>query len=166
MTTFFVCIDADRKDELYSDISEEFLSIVLLEAIINVVKNPNESFDIIDDPAFYCDHPESEFADSVLYLLDVLTERARQDGVLKDDEAYDENSPEHAVVCYKLSESMAALQAGNNPLDLMMIQQVLENPSNSQHTAFTSYHLKGFSKESKSRVFFDVVDNSLFAMSI
>jgi len=162
MKGFFLNVDRTTADELYSDISPEFLSLVLLEAVTNVIYNPGERHDIpVDDPETYCDNPDSHFEDSIQYLLSVLTDRARNDGILTDEQEYDMDSEQHIVLSYKLGEAMASIENANSMLDLYAIHNELEKTDKGGGLVFTTMHLNG-------KVFFTIKpkieDAALLAM--
>jgi len=141
MDAFMVLLHPDLKEELYSDIDENFLAFVMLEAIYNVVSNPELiPLRVMDDSSHLCDDPDSYFDNSVTYLLDILADHDKEKGVLQDGELYEFNSEQHEVLCNKLHEAMACIQYANSLLDLTVIRDALSQPQYARHMVFTAKH--------------------------
>lgn len=140
MQGFTVLIDREQKEELYSDIAQEFLNFFLMEAVVLLVSDPSK-MKVLDDPTLYCDDPESQFENAVIWLLETWSASDQESGVLMPGEFYEYNSEHHEMVCMKLNQAVAAIQDVNDPLSMLMIQRMLEDPAYSKAITFSAMHL-------------------------
>jgi hypothetical protein len=161
MATFILKIDPETREELYSDIALEFLDLIYIEGIFTIIQMtaPHE-WPIVDDPLYYCDDPESQFETSVEYLLGILHENNRDDGIELPGTELREYSPDYQeVIATKLGTAVDSLRNNNEVHEIMAIKSVLELPEYTKRFKFSTIHLAD-------RVVFNIHPDSNFAFPV
>lgn len=138
-------LDPYTRDELYADVSEEFLNFIFLEAIFNTVAdyttNPEIAFVAGDDPFFNRNDPDCVYQASLELLMDVLKEFDKRDGEDVDGPEYVEGLQEHyQAVADKLSLAMSSIATANEPLDFMMFHKLLGDPNMTKSLSVNGKH--------------------------
>jgi hypothetical protein len=142
MDVFYVKLDRAAQSELYADISPEFLAFIFIEAIFSIIQNnAPHKFPIVDDPVYYCDDPDSQFETSVEYLLAVMADCDKKDGVYVSEEDYQHGSENHTRICTKLGSAIESIQHSNCSAELMVIRELFNQPAYMNQVKFSATHL-------------------------
>lgn len=142
MDVFYIKLDRTAQSELYADISPEFLSFIFIEAIFSIIQNnAPHAFPVVDDPIHYCDDPDSQFETSVEYLLAVMSDCDKKDGVWSCEEDYQYGSENHTRICTKLGSAIESIQRSNDSAELMMVREVFNQPVYMNQVKFAATHL-------------------------
>lgn len=142
MDVFYIKLDRTAQNELYADISPEFLSFIFIEAIFSIIQNnAPHAFPVVDDPIHYCDDPDSQFETSVEYLLAVMSDCDKKDGVWSCEEDYQYGSENHTRICAKLCSAIESIQHANDSAELMMVREVFNQPAYMNQVKFAATHL-------------------------
>lgn len=138
-------IDPETRDDIYADEAHVyFLDFLFLEAVGVVVKDfmgdQDKVLEAISDPNYYINDPECEISSSIEYLLDVLKEYDRADGVDVNSDTYSLNEF-HGMVSDKLSLAISSITVANTAGELMAIYNVLQDPIYTQGMTVKGTHL-------------------------
>ena len=142
MKTFILKLDPVTLDELYDDISPDFLAFILVEAIFNLVQFDTPPTEMTpEDVLYHCDDPDSQFESSVELLLEILK---RDSGEDVDGEALETcyNSEYYDMVATKLAHCMDSVRTANDFSELTAIGFLFQSPEYSSSFKFTSTHIK------------------------
>ena len=159
--TFVIKVDPQVREELYSDIALEFLDLIFIEGLFVVIQmtKPFE-WPISDDPLYYCDDPESQFESSVEYLLSILHDKNKEDGVQLPGEEFVEYCPQYReAICIKLGMIVDSIRDFNDISEVMAIKSVLEQPEFSKRFEHASMHLSD-------RVMFTIYPDTSFSFPV
>ena len=145
MDTFILKLKPELTEELFADISSEFLSFVIIEALFNIVQCDTVAGNssIVDDPIFYCDDPDRPFDDSVAHLLQVMADQDKMSGVVLPGEFYEYNSEFHEQICNRLSKAIDVIRDSNDYCELFMIRQVFRKPEYQTQLNFATTYYSG-----------------------
>lgn len=140
-------IDLETRDEIYADEAHAFfLDFVFLEAVALVVKDfigdQDKVLEANTDPNYYINDPECEISSSIEYLLEVLKEYDRADGVDVDSESYTLEEF-HGMVSDKLSLAISSITTANSAGELMGIYNIIQDPRYLQGMTVKGTHLDG-----------------------
>lgn len=140
-------IDKETRDSIYADEAHAFfLDFVFLEAVGVVVKDfigdQDKVLEANTDPNYYINDPECEVSSSIEYLLDVLKEYDRADGVDVNSDSYCLGEF-HGMVSDKLSLAISSITVANTAGELMGIYNVLQDPMYAHGMTVKGTHLDG-----------------------
>jgi hypothetical protein len=128
MHTFQLKLDKSQLEELSSDISQEFLGFVLIEAVQLTAQefflNAGELVEV-DDAVYRCDDPDSGFDAAVQHLLLICSEADQSNGVMLPGEFHEYSSDAHEQICEKLSLALASIRDNNGITELVAINGLL-----------------------------------------
>lgn len=153
MTTFVLEIDPETREELYSDIGEDFIGFVLIEALHNIllVKRPG-ILGVLDQIEFPLDlpegHPEQGLAEnvgmeidaSVDYLLEILQRLDLAIGAILPDEDYQFGSYYYEIIHSKLSLAITSIEECNQPSQLHSLAEIFGSPKYAGGFSFKVVH--------------------------
>lgn len=131
MKSLILQLDPDTRADLYADAHEHFLDFVLLEALVvtvdDLINDPNKMAEACEDPNFYLNDPDTQIASSIEFLLDVLKECDKADGVDVDSPNYCLQEF-HSDVADRLSLAISSITAVNKAGLLLSYHHELNNP--------------------------------------
>lgn len=146
MKSIIISLGDSSRDEIYSDMSEDFVAFIIMEAIFNVVRDiPNAIKNytlVIDTPEEYADDPDTNLMISVDVLTDVMKTMDAASGVDTEDPEYLGNLSEMiSLVSAKLCLTAEAITLNNDVASLMAINDMLSMPEFSTNLNFSTTHL-------------------------
>lgn len=147
MKSLTINLNPATREELYADVSPDFLAFILMEALFNVVKDlPNAMavyMPVVDDPEVYMDDPESNVMASLEFLMEVMKEMDAKTGVDVTDEVYlnDIATVHTAWVTTKLCLAIETVSQFNDLATLMVLGDMLRLPEFMAKLNFSTTHL-------------------------
>jgi hypothetical protein len=141
MHNFVVRLDHAAKEELYSDISDEFMGFILIEAIMIILAAGKPgAMNTLDDQERIQEYPEHQFDVSIDYLLEVIEQINVECGVFLPKEEYECNSDIHGRICTKLADAIEIIEAKNDIGETLALRFVFEDPLVAQGFKFVAMH--------------------------
>lgn len=140
MKTFILKLDPQLREELYTDISENFIGYVLIEAIFNIIQAPSPF--ALEDVDYHPNDPDSTFETSVEYLLNIL-EKFFPEDVMLDEEEDDmlASLDHHTWIGQTLSTAINCVNNANDYLTLFSVSGLLLSPEYMESYNFGARHL-------------------------
>lgn len=153
MPAFVLELDADTREELYSDVSEVFMGFILIEALFNILKagvnNVTQLLDDLDnlieaaeeDPYKpIADRLELQMEHSLEYLLDVQRRSDEELGMMLDKSYYAYNSDHYTNIQFKLITAIQSIEESNDYFQLQSLNKVFQDPDLVNGFGFSMTH--------------------------
>lgn len=143
MRSIVLHLNPATRDELYSDIHQDFLAFVIMEALCNVVGNiPQvlELFSVVDDTTEYLEDPDCNLAASCEYLKEIMIQSDARDGVNTDSPNYDIDAY-MSEIGVKLATAVESIAQFNDPLVLASLAEFFGTPGLKEKVNFSTFHL-------------------------
>lgn len=147
MKSLTINLNPATREELYADVSPDFLAFILMEALFNVVKDlPNAMslyMPVVDDPETYADDPDSNVMASLEFLMEVMKEMDAKTGVDVTDSLYltDIATVHTSWVTTKLCMAIESVSQFNDLAVLMVLGDLLRLPEYVAKLNFSTTHL-------------------------
>jgi len=146
MLSVILKLGEDLIDELYSDIEQDFLAFIIMEALYNVIRDLPSSFidytKVVTSAEEYMDDPDTNLMVSQDLLADVMRNMDIADGEDVESELYKEQLPEMlSMVSAKLCLAAELITTHNDITELAAIGNVLSQPGMKENLHFSTTHL-------------------------
>lgn len=146
MRSIILKLGDDFVDELYSDIEQDFLAFIIMEALFNVVRDIPGSIEnytkVITTPEEYMEDPDTNLMISQDLLAEVMKSMDIKDGEDITSESYQQNHPEMlSVISAKLCLAVDMITTNNDIVELTTIGEVLSEPGIKENLHFSTTHL-------------------------
>jgi hypothetical protein len=146
MKSLTINLNPATRGELYSDIHEDFLAFILIEALYNVVKDIPSAMSlympVVDDPETYADDPDSNLMASIEFLMEVMKEMDEKTGTDITTPEYLANLPEFvSFVTMKLCLAVETISQFNDMATLMVLGDMLRTPEYTAKLNFSTTHM-------------------------
>lgn len=128
MEFLIVKLDPDTREELYSDIHENLLDFVLLEALTmagkEMTENKEAMLEAAGDDFYHLNDPELNMDDAIKAVIDVMIETDRLGGMDVSAETYDTDE-HYKFVSDKLMLALASITHANNVGEVINLYNVI-----------------------------------------
>lgn len=146
MKSIIINLGDSVRDEIYSDMSEDFVAFIIMEAIFNVVRDIPNAVKlytlVVDTPEEYADDPDTNLMVSMDLLTEVMKSMDATSGVDTDAPDYHKNLSEMiSMVSAKLCLAAEAITVNNDITTLMAINDTLNAPEFNKKLNFSTTHL-------------------------
>lgn len=146
MKSFIIALGDSEREELYSDMHEDLVAFIIMEAVFNVVRDIPSAVRaytlVVDTAEEYADDPDTNLMVSVDFLTDVMKGLDAKAGVDVEAPDYLGNLKEMiSVVSAKLCIAAETITVNNDIVILMSINETLNSPEFLDQLNFTTTHL-------------------------
>lgn len=143
MHNFVVKIDPNTREELYSDVSNDFVGFLVIEAIMNVlVAAAPDAVSVLESIERVNEFPENQLDVSAEYMLEVAKSLDQANGITIDDANYGYNSDNHEMAVSRLNLAIHSIEAVNDISVILGLSSVFNDPSIVSGFHFNAIHGK------------------------
>lgn len=144
MHNFVVKIDPATQEELYSDVSNDFVGFLVIEAIMNIlVAAAPDAVSTLESAEFVNEYPENQLDTSAEYMLEVTKSLDQANGITIDNANYDYNSDNHELAVSRLNLAIHSIEAANDISTILGLSGIFSDPSIVSGFHFNAIHGKG-----------------------
>ena len=142
MNAFILLLDPVTRDELYSDADITFIELILIEALVNIIQVMINPSDLLpNEDGLTCDDPEAGFLWSVDYLLHVIQETNKKEGVVISEEDVSYNSEFYDMVSTRLGMAIESIRAANCLTQLSALRDLFVDQAMGKDFRYKASHL-------------------------
>ena len=143
MHNFVVKLDPTTLEELYSDVSNDFVGFLVIEAIMNIlVAAAPDAVSVLESAEFVNEYPENQLDTSAEYMLEVSQSLDKACGITIDSANYDYNSDNHELAVSRLNLAIHSIEAANDISVILGLSSVFFDPSIVSGFHFNAIHGK------------------------
>jgi len=144
MHNFVVKIDPSTQEELYSDVSNDFVGFLVIEAIMNIlVAAAPDAVSVLESAEFVNEYPENQLDTSAEYMLEVTKSLDQANGITIDEANYGYNSDNHEMAVSRLNLAIHSIEAANDISTILGLGSVFTDPAIVSGFHFNAIHGKG-----------------------
>lgn len=143
MHNFVVKVDPATREELYSDVSNDFVGFLVIEAIMNVlVAQAPDAVSVLENAERITEFSENQLDTSAEYMLEVAQTLDKANGITIDSANYDYNSDNHEMAVQRLNLAIHSIEAANDISVILGLSNIFTDPSIVSGFHFNAIHGK------------------------